>query len=154
MTSVPIVKSLIQIWKLHVAQQPVHNCQSLTRHVGQQSHCLQVLQPVISLNWYFRITLSIRLSHRPTSMHYQTPYHRAIASGRMPPPKWLGLFWGVVIATGVKKYAATDDYWSTHPILGCPAISKQSKTRTDGRNVVRAEISLTQLRTAQICHSQ
>ena len=25
---------------------------------------------------------------------------------------------------GLKKYPATDDYWSTHPILGCPAISK------------------------------
>ena len=25
---------------------------------------------------------------------------------------------------GVKKYLATDDYWSTHPILGCPAINK------------------------------
>jgi len=43
-------------------------------------------------------------------------------------PKIVRSFLGVVIATGVKKYAATDDYWSTHPILGCPAISKQSKT--------------------------
>lgn len=31
---------------------------------------------------------------------------------------------GVVIATGIKKYPTTDDYWSTHPILGCRAITK------------------------------
>jgi len=39
-------------------------------------------------------------------------------------PEMVRSFLGVVIAMGVKKYSATDDYWSTHPILGCPAISK------------------------------
>lgn len=39
-------------------------------------------------------------------------------------PEMVKSFIGVVIAMAIRKYSATDDYWSTHPILGCEAIAK------------------------------
>ena len=38
-------------------------------------------------------------------------------------PDMVRSFLGVIIAMSWRKFSSTDDYWSTHPILGCPPIT-------------------------------